>query len=461
MRFAARLETLHTPTAVMESWPGYVLSDKRKKAIRIRTPLISARNFADLILPATHWAGTPYINSEMYEARTPTPLVVSGGGNAQPFHFPTHVDGVAHMVAIGPTGSGKTTLEAALICAYLSIPDIRITCFDVGHSSWPIAHLLGADYREIGNEKTPALCPLTLLDKPGGEQWLFGWLERVFARFSYEMEEDDMEELARALRQAKREGIRTLTGLRAVINGGQKRMRKILYQYTNYWKHIFDGEPSAATASNRLAFYEIGRLSELGVQAATPAMELLLQLITFELDGKPSWIFADEWHRLLSDKVSIHWFQDALRTFRRLNCGFVGFTQSLAELLKNEDCNLLLESFKGKIWLPNAAAKGEFVRNMYRNIGVYEHTITSIASAKPRAEYIYDSEIGTRKFKLDLGDIAKAICGSTGYPDVQRARTILAESPDGQFLDNWLHERVPKREPNLSIIAATQTAAGR
>jgi type IV secretion system protein TrbE len=459
MQFVARLETLHTPTAVMESWPGYVLSDKRKKAIRIRTPLISARNFADLILPATHWAGTPYINSEMYPAGTSTPMVVSGSDNDSPFFFPTHVDGVAHIVAIGPTGVGKTTLEAGLICALDSIPDVRMAAFDAGWSSWPIAHLLNADYREIGGDNTPALCPLALLDKPNGEQWLFGWCERIFQRFDYEMDEDDTEELGRALRQAKREGKRTLTELRACINSGQKRMRKILYQYTHYWGHVFDGAPDATT-SNRLMFYEIGRLSEMGVQVAAPAMELMLQLITAELNGDPTWIFADEWHRLLSDKVSIRWFQNALRTFRRLNCGFVGFTQSLAELLKNEDAQLLLESFKGKIWLPNAAAKGEFVRNMYRGIGVNEHTITSIASAKPRSEYIYDSEIGTRKFRLDLGDIAKAICGSTGYPDVQRARTILAESPN-EFLDAWLRERVPQREPNLHLIAETQVAAGR
>jgi type IV secretion system protein TrbE len=339
MRFAARLETLHTPTAVMESWPGYVLSDKRKQAIRIRTPLISARNFADLILPATPWAGTRHINSEMYPAGTPTPLVVSGGGNGSPFFFPTHVDGVAHMAVIGPTGVGKTTLEGAVICAYDSIPDVRITAFDVGWSSWPIAHLLGADYREIGSEETLALCPLTLLDKPGGEQWLFGWLERAFARFSYEMDEDDIEELARALRQAKREGMRTLTELRHCINLGRKRMRKILYQYTHYWQHIFDGKPNTETTDNRLTFYEIGRLSELSIQAAAPAMELMLQFITADLQAQqtpfPSWIFADEWHRLLSDKVSIHWFQDALRMFRRLNCGFVGFSQSLVLLCQS------------------------------------------------------------------------------------------------------------------------------
>jgi len=49
MGITARIENLHTATAVMESWPGYVLSDTRKQAVRIRTPLISARNFAAFI----------------------------------------------------------------------------------------------------------------------------------------------------------------------------------------------------------------------------------------------------------------------------------------------------------------------------------------------------------------------------------------------------------------------------
>jgi type IV secretion system protein TrbE len=431
----ARIEDLNAAEAIESTWPANGTSN-------IRRPLITGANFADLILPATPWGGTPYIDSEMYPPQTPTPLVLGGSGNGQPFHFPTHVNGVAHMIAIGPTGVGKTTLEAVLICAYLSIPNVRITCYDSGYSSWPLAHMLGADYREIGADDTPALCPLALLDKPNGDQWLFGWLERAFARFDFVMDERQSEELAYRLRQAKREGIRTLSGLRAIIPGEQQRMRNILRQYTTWWKHIFDGEPSEATNS-RIVFYEINRLRELGEQAAGPAMELLLQLTTAELDGSPAWIVVDEWHTLLANKIAKDWFQTALRTWRRLNTGFVGFTQSLVELVENPACALLLESFPGRIFLPNHAANSELVRNLYRRIGLNDNKIACIASARPRAEYFYDSEIGSRKFKIELGDIARAICGSTAYPDVQRARAVFAESPDGLFLDAWLSERLP------------------
>jgi hypothetical protein len=55
------------------------------------------------------------------------------------------------------------------------------------------------------------------------------------------MDERQSEEFAFGLRRAQREGIRTLSGLRAIIPNEQGR---ILRHMTTYWKHIFDGEPS-------------------------------------------------------------------------------------------------------------------------------------------------------------------------------------------------------------------------
>jgi len=46
--------------------------------------------------------------------------------------------------------------------------------------------------------------------------------------------------------------------------------------------------------------------------------------------------------------------------------------------------------------------------------------------------------IGARLFTLELGEVAQAICGRTGYTDVQLARQVLNESDEHSFLDNWL-----------------------
>jgi hypothetical protein len=104
-----------------------------------------------------------------------------------------------------------------MACAYLGIPNARIAWLDLDYSSFVLAHLLGADYRDVG--------PLVLLDQEGGLEWICGWFERPFARWNFEMDERQAEEFTFALREARRHGVRTLSGLRAFIPGEQGRIR--------------------------------------------------------------------------------------------------------------------------------------------------------------------------------------------------------------------------------------------
>src|SRR6516165_3415260 len=131
---------------------------------------------------------------------------------------------------------------------------------------------------------------------------------------------------------------------------------------------------------------------------------------------------------------------DTMRTLRKFNAGFIGATQSLTEIANSPQRDFLLENFSGKDFLPNHTASGEFVRDLYRRIGLDDNKIACIASARPRAEYLYTCAYGTRKFRLELGEISRAICASTSHQDVTAARRILGESPAGLFLDNWLNE---------------------
>jgi type IV secretory pathway VirB4 component len=441
----ARIEDLHAVEAIESTWPANGTSN-------VERILITGANFADLTLPADHWPGLPYVDSAFYPERTPTPLICGGAGSQKPFYFPTHIGGVANQLIVGPSGSGKSTLLSVLATAYLSIPNSRIAWLDLDYSSFVLAHLLGANYRELGAEDTPALCPLALLDQPDGLEWLFGWFERLFARWNFELDERQSEELAFCLREARRTGVRTMSGLRGIVPGEQGRIRRILRHYTTYWKNIFDGEPTAAD-NNRVAIYEMRGLVGLGKRASAPATELILHSIISALDGSPTWIFADEFWSLLGDEVSAEWLFDSIRTLRKKNSGFVGCTQSLVEIVNSPYRDLLLESCPGKIFLPNSEARGEYVRENYFKLGINEHEVAIIANASPQRQYYYRSPIGSRLFTLTLGNVAKAICASTGYQDVQRARRILAESPNGHFVDAWLSERLPGFEYQLPVIA--------
>jgi type IV secretory pathway VirB4 component len=429
-----RIEDLHAVEAIESTYPANGTSN-------VERILISGANFADLVLPADHWPGLPYIDSPFYPDNTPTPLVCGGAGSGSPFYYPTHINGVANQLIVGPSGSGKSSLLGAMATAYLGLPDARIAWLDLDYSSFVLARLLDADYRDMGSQDTAALCPLAFLDQPDGLEWLFGWFERSFLRWNFELDERQSEEFARCLREARRTGVRTISGLRAIIPGEQGRIRRILRHYSTYWAHIFDGEPTGA-ANNRVTVYELRSLIGLGKRASAPATELLLHSIIAGLDGTPTWIFADEFWSLLGDEVSAEWLFDAIRTLRKKNAGLVGCTQSLTEIVNSPYRDLLLESCPGKILLPNPEARGDYVRDAYFKLGLSSHEIDLLANATPRKHYYFRSPIGSRLFTLALGDIGSAICASTGYRDVQQARTVLSESPDATtFLDNWLVTR--------------------
>ena len=179
----------------------------------------------------------------------------------------------------------------------------------------------------------------------------------------------------------------------------------------------------------------------LGDRAYAPAIELILYSITSSIRDDPVWVFADEFWALLADPISSAWLFDTIRTLRKKNAGFIGCTQSLVEIANSRDRDLLLESCPGKVLLPNSEARGEYVRQSYFKLGLNTHEIDLIATATPQRQYYFHSRLGTRLFSLNLGPVARAICASTGLPDVEAARHLLEESDSSTFLGNWLEDR--------------------
>src|SRR5262249_37033215 len=223
--------------------------------------------------------------------------------------------------------------------------------------------------------------------------------------WNFEMDERQSEEFAFCLRRAQREGIRTLSGLRAIIPNEQGRIRRILRHMTTYWKHIFDGEPST-TANHRVTVFEMRGLIGIGIakRASAPATELILHLLISRLDGSPTWIFADEFWSLLGDEVSAEWLFDAIRTLRKKNAGFVGCTQSLIEIVTSSYRDLVVESCPGKVFLANAEARGEYVREAFFKLGLNAQEIDLIANASPQKHYSYRCPLDARLFSLALDD---------------------------------------------------------
>ena len=217
------------------------------------------------------------------------------------------------------------------------------------------------------------------------------------------------------------------------------RLREIMGNYADggQWAHIFDGDPVAGQR-NTLTTYEMRHLDALGERAAAPATELIVRDAEAGLGADPTFVLIDEAKWILASPISLPWIDRALRTFRRANGALVLCTQSLAEIDNSEARTMLLEATAIKTFLPNHAAKGERVRQLYAELGLNEKQIEIIANGVPHRDYLCVTDSGSRLFSLDLSPIARALCASTGSDDVALARGVLEESGQDSFLDGWL-----------------------
>lgn len=119
---------------------------------------------------------------------------------------------------------------------------------------------------------------------------------------------------------------------------------------------------------------------------------------------------------------------------------------------------MLLEATAIKTFLPNHAAKGESVRQLYAELGLNEKQIEIIANGVPHRDYLCVTDLGSRLFSLDLGPIARALCACTGSDDVALARRVLEGSEQDSFLDGWLAAKglrpAPQARSPLPSISA-------
>src|SRR5262249_21212853 len=161
-----------------------------------------------------------------------------------------------------------------------------------------------------------------------------------------------------------------------------------------------------------LTTYEMRHLDALGERASGPATELIIHDAEIGLGEKPTFVIVDEARWLLASPVALPFIDRALRTFRKYNAAFILATQSLSEVENTEVRSLLLESTAIKIFLPNRAAQGEHVRQLYAQLGLKEKEIEIIAAQEtiPQRDYLCVTEYGSRLFRPDLGPIARALC---------------------------------------------------
>jgi type IV secretion system protein VirB4 len=177
---------------------------------------------------------------------------------------------------------------------------------------------------------------------------------------------------------------------------------------------------------------------------ALPVLLYLFRRVEQRLTGRPTLIEIDEaWMALMHARFGARIVQWLL-TLRKQNAAVVLATQSPAQLAQLPARHAIVDSCPTKFYLPNADAAAPMSAELYRDFGLNEREIATIASATPKRHYYVKSPRGSRLFELGLGSFALTVMtpptGQTVEDAKRRIEALIRESGD-EWLALWLEQR--------------------
>jgi type IV secretion system protein TrbE len=125
---------------------------------------------------------------------------------------------------------------------------------------------------------------------------------------------------------------------------------------------------------------------------------------------------------------------------RKRNCAVVFVSQSLTEVFHSPQRDLLLESCRTKVFLPNSEARSSQTSQLYRKLGLNETQVELIAHAIPKRHYYYVSPLGRRMLDLGLGPVALSFVGISGSDEIEQIRKLRQQHGD-PWPAAWLAQR--------------------
>ncbi|MBP3616103.1 MAG: hypothetical protein J6J27_04325 [Alphaproteobacteria bacterium] len=222
------------------------------------------------------------------------------------FHVSEEPTAVAHTVAIGPTGQGKTTLYSFLAGQSLRFKDLKCFFFDRYRGAEIFTHAIGGSYVNFDGDtkdkdvkKTGVIAhlnPFRIDDNPENRAFLRRWLKEI----TLVNDATSEKEIARAVTTAfdyLEPEKRSLKNLYKSCFSPAGKMRRELYRWVddNQYGSLFNSENDSLDLSNRFTAFDFTYIFEDGTLAPAVVSYLMnrIQNITGRT-GDPSLIIIDE-----------------------------------------------------------------------------------------------------------------------------------------------------------------------
>jgi type IV secretion system protein TrbE len=423
--YAGRIEGVNALEAFLGSLPGHGYPN-------LRRPLVSTRNIADLLPVTSVWPGLATNPSPLFPPGSP-PLLWAATAGATPFRVNLHDSDVGHALVLGKTGSGKSTLLGLLAAQFRRYAGAQVFVFDVGYSMWALARAVGGSHYDLAAGRPDVLRfqPLARVDEPAERVWAAEWLETLAGLQGVVVTPGHRARIDRALSlvagNARRH--RTLTELTTQLQHAELLAALRPYTLAGQYGQLLDAAQDDLGESPFTVF-ELKHLLALDDRVVVPVLLYLFRRIEQRLDGRPTLIEIDEaWMALLHAKFGARITQWLL-TLRKQNAAVVLATQSPAQLAQLSARHAVIDSCPTKFYLPNPDAASPMAAEMYRDLGLNDREIATIATATPKRHYYMRSPRGSRLFELSLGPLALAFLAAPPGQTVEEAKRRLEDLID-------------------------------
>jgi type IV secretion system protein VirB4 len=427
--FSAIRESVNAVEAWLSSLPGHAYAN-------VRQPIVHTLNLSHLMPLSSIWAG-PARNAHL----DGPPLLVAQTAGSTPFRLSTHVGDVGHMMIVGPTGSGKSVLLAAVAMQFRRYPRNRIIIFDKGFSARAAVLAMGGAHHELGSgDGADALAfqPLRAIDDPSARAWAAEWLSALLEAEKVAVMPEVKDAVWSALNSlaSAPPQERTMTGLGLLLQSSQ--LRAAIQPYTLDGPHgrLLDAAESGLAFSDVQCFETEALLGQPSVVA--PVLTYLFHCLEARFDGRPTLLILDEAWIFLDHPLFAARIREWLKVLRKKNVAVLFATQSLADIADSPIAPAIIESCPQRILLPNDRAIEPQARTAYERFGLNERQIELISRATPKRHYYLQSARGNRLFELDLGPIALVLCGAPDPATQRRIDRLLAEGGAADFAKRFL-----------------------
>ena len=435
--FQVRRETVNATEAYLGSLPGHGDYNLRKM------PLDSA--LLSCLLPInTSYLGKPQSPCRLSGYRDQPSLLLTTTRGQRPFHLNVHVQDVGHTAILGPTGSGKTTLNAMLMAAHRQYEGSRVVVFDKDYSNRMMIHALQGAYYDLA-EHDCCLAPLARVqqDAPHRCEVAIAWLSQCCVLQGIELTPDRhtaLRDAVERLAQEKNADYKNLNHLSLQ----EPTLRAAIAAFNRgSYQRLLNGTETQAFQSDVMGFEMGGLLSGLGTQQ--PFNLLVIQAMFDELnvlfeDQRPTLLILEEAWLYLSHDLFLNQLTDWLKTLRKKNVAVLFVSQDINDIAQSKAASVIQTACMTRLYLPNASASEPPVAQAYRSLGLSDTQINWIRPATPKRDYYYHSRYGTRLFQLDIGPLAQSFVCLSEKKELKRL-SQLARSKKKDWVLDWLAER--------------------